>query len=445
MNALTRNRSLTVTTTLALALALTACSSDDPSTGTGDTTGDPSGTDPTTSATDPDTTGTDTTPTDNCGNDMVDADEECDGTDLDGKSCPDIDAGYIGGTLACGATCTFDASACELSPGVALVMLNELTSESIVASGMNNDAIEIYNGGGVAADISGWKISDDPTLPGAKTYVFPAGTMIDGGEFLVLLSYDMVSGTGDLPFGIANDESETISLADADGVILDQVMVDGQKARVSYCRIPDASGPWFQCEQTFGAENVVAATACGNDVIEDAEQCDGTELGGATCEGLGLGYSGGTIGCTLGCNLDADACTTDSELVLNELNATSDDIEIFNGSDTEVDLSGWVLTDDEVDAAYDPTVDLAELVFAPGTTLAPGAYLVVSVGLGPGQHPFGLGLNGDTITLADPAGPTVIDQVTYDDGDATISYCRQPNGPGGAWTAACTPSMGAAN
>ena len=448
MNAPNRPRSLTVSTTLALALGLgfMACSSDDPSgTGTGDTTGSPTGTDPTTSATDPDSSGTDTTPVGDCGNDMVEDGEECDGTDLDGKSCPDIDAGYVGGTLACGATCTFDASACELSPDAALVTLNELTSESVVASGMNNDAIEIYNGGGVAADISGWQLSDDPTLPAAKTYVFPAGTMIDGGEFLVLYSFDMVAGNGDFPFGIDNANSETISLADADGVILDQVMVDGQKARVSYCRVPDASGPWFQCEQTFGAANVEAATACGNDMIEDAEQCDGTDLGGATCEGLGLGYAGGDIGCTLGCNLDADDCTTDSELVLNELNATSDDIEIFNGSDAEVDLSGWVLTDDKVDADYDPAVDLAELVFAPGTTLAPGDYLVVPVGLGPGQHPFGLGLAGDTVTLADPAGPTVIDQVTYGDGDATVSYCRQPNGPGGAWTAGCTASMGAAN
>jgi Lamin Tail Domain len=450
MNAQTPSipRRLTVTTALAisLGLGLGACPSDDPAgNGTGDTSGNPTGTGPTTET--DSGTDTDTGPMGDCGNDMVEQGEECDGAELDGKTCPDIDPGYIGGTLACGATCTFDASACMLSPDAALVTLNEITSESVMA-GMTsgpNDAIEIYNGGAVAADISGWKLSDDATFPDLKTYVFPEGTTIDGGEFLVLLSIDMLAMTGELPFGVSDTNEETISLADASGAVVDEVLVDGYKARVSYCRLPDASGPWFQCEQTFGAVNQLATTACGNGTIEDLEECDSEDIAGATCEGLGLGYSGGTVVCSPKCNLDADGCTTNSDTVLNEINATSDDIEIFNGSNVEVDLSGWVLTDDKVEADYDVALDLAELVFPPGTTLAPGEYLVVAVGLGVGQHPFGLGLMSDTITLADPAGPTIIDQVHYSNGDATTSYCRQPNGPGGAWMANCTPSMGVAN
>lgn len=432
-------RSMMAKSMILAVVVLTACSSDDPNTDSADSTGGSSS-----SATNT-TDATETTVGLDCGNDMVEDGEECDGADLGGLGCSDIDPAFVGGTLSCGETCTFDASACMISPDAALVSLNELTSESMASGVDSNDVIEIHNGGGVAADISGWTMSDDPMFDPAKTYTFPPGTMIDAGEFLVLLSIDALTSTGDFPFGISDSNEETITLADASGVVVDSVLVDGYKARVSYCRLPDASGPWFQCEQTFGAANQLAATACGNGTLEDPEECDTAELNGATCEGLGVGYTGGTVSCSPKCNVAADACTTTSDLVLNEIDATGENIEIFNGSDAAVDLSGLVLTDDNVDSAYTLAVDTGELVFAAGTMLAPGAYLVVQGGQGPGLHPFGLGLMGDRVTLADPDGPTIIDQVSYGDGEATVSYCRQPNGPGGAWTAGCAATMGGAN
>ncbi len=424
-----------VATVLAL---LTGCPSGEPM---GGTAGSGTDTEPTTSA-----DSTDGAPSD-CGNDVIDGDEQCDGAELGGASCTDVNPAYTGGTLSCGASCTFDASACELPPGTALVALNEVTSDSVQSGRFAgpNDAIELHNAGNADADLSGWQLSDDPTLPAAKTYVFPAGTTLAAGEFMVLLSVDATTMTGDLPFGLNNSGEETLTLADDAGGVVDSVLVDGYLARVSYCRLPDVSGPWFQCEQTFGELNMLADTACGNGMAEDAEECDGADLAGGTCEGLGVGYSGGTVSCSPTCRLDAEACTTTSDLVLNELNASTDDIEIFNGGGAAVDMSGWILTDDEVRADYDPNLDMAELVFPAGTVLAPGAYLVVSLGLGPGQHPFGLGLMGDTITLAEPSPITIIDQVTYGAGEATVSYCRLPNGPGNPWMPGCNPTMGAAN
>jgi len=434
---------------LVLGVVLAACPSDDPS-AADSTSGDATGPDTDTDTTNTDATDTDATDTSgvDCGNDIIEEGEECDGVDLGGSACADVDPGFVGGTLACGATCTFDASGCTIDPGAAVVAINELTSEAVLAGDFMgpNDAIELHNAGGIAADVSGWQISDDAMFLPEKTYVFPAGTMIEPGAFVVLLSVDLLSGTGDFPFGISDSVEETITLVDADGVMVDAIATNGYEARVSYCRLPDASGPWFQCEQTFGAANQLAATACGNGMIEDVEECDGDDVGGVTCEALALGYTGGAIACTGACNLDADGCTTDSAIVLNEIDATNDNIEIFNGSAGAIDLSGWVLTDDNVEADYDATVDTAELVFGPGTTLAAGAYLVVGVGFGPGQHPFGLGLGGDSITLLDPAGGvTIIDQVTYGAAEATVSYCRQPNGPGGVWTADCAATMGGAN
>lgn len=385
-------------------------------------------------------------PTGDCGNDMLEEGEQCDGAELGGQQCADVNPAYIGGTLVCGASCTLDASGCMLAPDTALVTLNELTSESVLAGPYagKNDAIELFNAGTKAADLSGWKLSDDETFPALKTYVFPGGSTLDPGAFKVLLSQDPVTMVGDLPFGLNNKNLEPVFLADAGGTTVDSVMVDGNKAVVSYCRLPDAIGAWEQCEQTFGAKNQLAATACGNDKREDVEACDGSDLAGQTCAGLKLGYSAGTLGCTPRCHFDAKQCTTDSKLVINELESTADDIEIYNGGDAAVDISGWLLTDDRVDELYDAALDTAELVFPPGTTIAAKAYLVVQLGTGPGQHPFGLGASGDTVTLF-KAGPVVIDQVTYGLDEATVSYCRKPSGPGGAWTPDCVPTIGGPN
>ncbi|MBN2723817.1 MAG: DUF4215 domain-containing protein [Deltaproteobacteria bacterium] len=49
-----------------------------------------------------------------CGNNTRQADEECDGADLNGITCEDL--GYDGGTLACGTYCEFDYSGCTGDP-----------------------------------------------------------------------------------------------------------------------------------------------------------------------------------------------------------------------------------------------------------------------------------------------------------------------------------------
>ena len=433
---------------LVVALGLSACPSDDQP---GVDTETDTGSDTSTNTTEPNpTTSVDTTETDggsDCGNGAIDADEECDGSELGGAVCADVNPAYSGGTLACGASCTFDASGCELPPDTPLVTLNEITSEGVLEGDFMspNDAIELHNAGTGTADLSGWQISDDPGLPPDKTYVIPDGTMLEPGAFMVLFSFDMDTMSGELPFGISDSMVENIVLADPEGGAVDTVAVDGYAAQISYCRVPDGLGPWFQCNQTFGAANEQAANICGNGVLEAPEECDGTELGGATCESLDLGFNGGTLSCRPACGIDADACTTDSDLVINEVSSTTDGIELFNGGGTNVDISGWVLTDERVDATYDVALDTSELVFADDTVIAPGEYLVVPPGLGPNQHPFGLGAMGDRVTLLDvSSGITIIDHTSYSDGQAALSWCRLPNGPGGSFQV-CTPTMGSEN
>ena len=46
---------------------------------------------------------------------------------------------------------------------------------------------------------------------------------------------------------------------------------------------------------------------CGNGVKEGGEQCDGSDLGGTTCQSLG--YSGGTLSCNADCTYNTSQCT----------------------------------------------------------------------------------------------------------------------------------------
>ncbi len=411
------------------------------------TTTNPTTTNPTTNPTATDPTTATTNPGGACGDGQQDPGELCDGADLGGKQCSDLDDGFVGGTLACAADCgSFDTSACMIDPDAPLVALNELTSKGVQDGQYAGfgDAIELYNAGGGAADISGWKLSDDPTLPADKTYVFPPGSTLAPGAFLVLVEYDENTMLGDFPFGLASDKPETLTLADADDQPRDTLNVNGDDAVFSYCRLPDGTGDWQLCTQSFGAANLgIPDVNCGDGVVNGVEDCDGRDLANQTCESLNLGFIGGTLACGPACTFDASGCLSET-MALNELESVNDDIELYNSGNKAVDISGWILTDDVVDNNYDPLNDPEKLVFAAQTTLAAKQFLIVKKGNNPGEHVFGLGAAGDTVSLLRP-NLELVDQVSYGPDEALESYCRLPDGPGGAWTVDCTPTLGATN
>lgn len=47
-----------------------------------------------------------------CGDGVAEDGEDCDGADLAGLACPDVNAMFTGGTLACDGACAFDTSGC---------------------------------------------------------------------------------------------------------------------------------------------------------------------------------------------------------------------------------------------------------------------------------------------------------------------------------------------
>jgi hypothetical protein len=362
----------------------------------------------------------------------------CNGGTETTTEASDATGGTTGGTTTPGTS-----TAPTTGGGTAMVVLNEISSGGALSGSlMGRDVIELHNLGDAQADLSGFKISDDPTLPGAKTYVFPAGIVIAPGGWVVLTELDDVSGEGDFPFGIAQDQEETIVLADGGGNVIDTVTFNGADAIVSYCRLPDGVGAWVKCDQTFEAANAGASNMCGDGVLGPPEQCDSGELGDATCASIGF-MGGGTLACRFDCTYETKGCDGNSDVVINELESTDDEIELYNRGAEPMDLSGWILTDAAVGPGYDPGADKESLTIATGTEIEAGGYLLFPKGTTKNQHPFGLGADGDTVSLLFPVNYAIADQVKYGPGEADVSYCRIPDG--GEWMPMCQATPGEAN
>jgi hypothetical protein len=60
----------------------------------------------------------------------------------------------------------------------------------------------------------------------------------------------------------------------------------------------------------FQVLDSAAASADITVVVTLDEKCDGSDLAGQTCQGLGSGFTGGTLACTAGCTLDTSGCTS---------------------------------------------------------------------------------------------------------------------------------------
>ncbi len=59
----------------------------------------------------------------------------------------------------------------------------------------------------------------------------------------------------------------------------------------------------------FGTPNVCTAGFCGNGIRTGAEQCDGTDLGGNSCQSFG--FVGGNLACSNTCMIDATGCVAE--------------------------------------------------------------------------------------------------------------------------------------
>jgi len=115
------------------------------------------------------------------------------------------------------------------------------------------DAVELYYEGPTALSLAGMSVSDDPMQP--DKFVFPAGTTIASGKYLVLFADSNAVTSGmHLGFALAED-GDTVYLYDRDGSLLDSVEFGRQLSDLSIGRVGPGS-QWQLTIPTFGEANI---------------------------------------------------------------------------------------------------------------------------------------------------------------------------------------------
>jgi len=168
---------------------------------------------------------------------------------------------------------------------------------------------------------SGSPATSDPPTTGPETASTPAGVCGDGnvdageecdGESLVG-STCMTEGygAGTLVCGpdcqLFTDGCYTCG----DNLVHMAEACDGSNFNGKSCQSLGYGGGNLVCAANCKSIETGGCTplaSCGNGVKEGSEQCDGGQLGGQTC--VGLGYDQGALGCSPSCTLDTSGCET---------------------------------------------------------------------------------------------------------------------------------------
>ncbi|MGC4116074.1 MAG: hypothetical protein QM765_16115 [Myxococcales bacterium] len=196
-----------------------------------------------------------------CGNGTLDEGEDCDKTNLNGKTC--ITQGFASGMLLCNADCTFNTSNCVAPEDC---------------------------GNGV---IDGTEKCDKANLNG-KTCVtegFASGTLKCNAN-CTLNTEDCVAAT-DCGNGTVNTGEQ------CDGANLDNKTCQD---------LGFAGGGTLSCSAgcQFVTTLCIGASTCGNGNIDSNEECDKTNLNSKTC--VTEGFTAGVLTCNADCTLNKSGC-----------------------------------------------------------------------------------------------------------------------------------------
>ncbi len=243
---------------------------------------------------------------DSCGDGVVDPGEECDG-DVGGHTCSSLGHYRLDGVLGCAADCSFDRSDCGGRCGDNVV--DPLEGEECDLTNLNGTSCVTLGFSGGALTCTG----DCRFDTGACVNLCGNGIR-DTGE---------ACDDGNDDDGDGCDASCAVehgwTCSDATPSVCQTTCQDGIAAGTEACDQDDFAGATCQtygyhagalacsgtCEVVL--DGCLAAGRCGDSVVQDAyEACDGAELDGGTCEGLG--YHGGNLACGDDCAYDVTDC-----------------------------------------------------------------------------------------------------------------------------------------
>ena len=296
------------------------------------------------------------------------------------------------------ATWTVDPAFVPPAPAP-IVRINEVLASNTKTVGFGSvypDLLELTNVGNATADLGGWGLSDNATLP--FKYTIPAGTLLAPGAHLVLYasSNEVVPApkTG-FALGASGDDLTLTRSAAAGGGVADRVVWGQQLADHSIGRALD--GSWSLCRPTFGAANVLVAVASASGVKINEWLSDASPLFG------------------------------------------NDFVELHNPGALPVDLGGYFLTDNPV--GWPNRSPIRQLTF-----IAAGGFLSFQAdrdtAQGPDHVDFRLSPLQGEIGLVSP-DLKLVDHVLYGPQRTDVAQGRVPDG--GSVIVAMTPTPVAAN
>jgi len=294
-----------------------------------------------------------------CGNNIKEAYEPCDGNDLNNKTCRNF--GFVGGTLKCSncrynmtgciKTCSSDAECgmricagvkvretcengrCVFKSDCTAAITTKCAKEGEYTSG--TVAPEYYYG--CCAGLKGFYPNPNLVGGGALCYNPEKGTPVcknqgtrsEGWYYPktgTLLKYENCGTISITPPPVTCTDSDggkdyavqgkcqrisrdpAIDSTGA-GIMID-TCTDARTLKECYCNNTNLETIDYACPSGCknGAcvEQRINITFCGDGMISPGEECDGTNLGGMTCDVLGFNF--GTLSCDSSCKLNARGC-----------------------------------------------------------------------------------------------------------------------------------------
>ena len=255
------------------------------------------------------------------------------------------------------------------------------------------DYIELHNGSTERADISGYGLSDS-LLEGAK-YVFPAGTVLEPGAYVVVWCGGEAEDGMHAPFKLSAGEEAV--LFDASGRPLDTAVLNSVDSGMVLRREGEV---WTQAKPCPGYPKTEEGMAEYEASLKETED----------------------IGLYINEFMASNATT-----ICDSFGSYSDWIELYNSTDTDMDISGFGISDN--------LSQPMKYRFPDGTTIAAKGYLVVFCSGNEGMQngelhaPFGLRSYGEDVVIANKAG-RIIDSYSFKNQETDVSVARIPDGAG---------------
>lgn len=281
-----------------------------------------------------------------CGNEVIEGDEECDGTFLGGATCQSL--GHQGGSLGCTLDCTFNELGCIDTCGDSAIQVPEVCDGTDTAGQTCLDLGQGFVGGtllcasgcdGLDTSSCRWAECGDGVAEGEEVC---DGTDLRWND---CRSIGEGFGCGDLACngtcdGWVNDECLTTSATCGDGVMEGVCEVcDGTDFGGLDCTDFGYGEGYLVCHPRCGTILLHACVSmpwpCG-DGVATFQQCDGTDLQGNDCESVGF-LPGGQLSCTDTCRYDVSQCLGDLCGIMGYYNDGWCDPCEFQGGDPDPD------------------------------------------------------------------------------------------------------------